>query len=144
MCGLHHRGECPLKKHWEGTMPQPDVGNGKVTAKLADTLELKFASAMGAVIALHYELQRVATPPVLVEERDWNDLDFIKANPRVWSLSAANKVGRYSIVIVPVLQPPNTTLEVELLNAGVVVYRRTAIAGTPVLDAIQSIALTRT
>lgn len=144
MCGPHHRGECPLKRHWEGAMAQPNIGNGKVTAKLADSLELKFTSAKGAVIALHYELLRVATPPVLVEERDWNDLDFIKANPRVWSLSAANKVGRYRIVIVPVLQPPNTTLEVELLSAGVVVYRRTAVAGTPVLDAIQSIALTRT
>ncbi|MDZ4811069.1 MAG: hypothetical protein SGI99_00440 [Pseudomonadota bacterium] len=125
-------------------MAQPDIGNGRVRASLADKMDLKFTSAKGAVIALHYELLRVATPPVLVEERDWNDLDFIKTNPRGRDLSAANAPGRYRIVIVPVLQSPSTTLKVELLKAGVVVYRRTAVAGTPVLDAIQSIALTRT
>ncbi|MCB1602264.1 MAG: hypothetical protein KDI66_19745 [Xanthomonadales bacterium] len=123
-------------------MANDDEGNGRVEVPAGTELILCLESRFGAVIAASYELVMVGDPPVRMEQRRWNTLDFYKTNPRTWPLPNELGPGRYLCTIVPVLQPPKTELEIALLLGGAVVFRRTAFADEPTYEGIASFSLT--
>jgi hypothetical protein len=126
----------------EYIMANDDEGSGRIEVPAGTELVLSLESSFGAVIAASYELVMVGDPPVRMDQRRWTDLDFYKSNPRTWPLPNDLGPGRYLCTIVPVLQPPDTELEIALLLDGEVVFRRTAYADEPTYEGIASFSLT--
>lgn len=122
-------------------MANDDVGNENIEVPAGTELILSLESRFGAVIAASYEVVKVGDPPARVDQRRWNDLDFHKSNPRTWPLPDNLERGSYLCTIVPVLQPPETELEIALLQDGAVVFRRTAYADEPTYQGIASFSL---
>lgn len=117
------------------------IGNGRIKAKPADTLELRLSRTLGPVFNLVYDLVLVGTPPVSIDRVQWNDDDFVRDNPIVEVLAKTGAAGKYKINLIPVLVPPNTDLRIEVWKNGTVVYGRNVLAGP--VD-FHSISITRT
>lgn len=109
-------------------MPNPDVGSALIRGLPSDIFEMKLARSRGAVIAVGYRMVAVASPPLPIDQRSWDETDFLDGNPQAHHLPAL-VVGRYEIAVVVALMPGNTELEIEITKSGTLIYRRSVIDG---------------